>query len=103
MATGDKRRAPRVRHDSVLEIFDDRGRLIDAVVRLVDVSAVGAAFASTLALSKGETVRARLRLLDSDPLEIRGRVVRVQEKANFSVYGIEFESVTVSDARRRSS
>lgn len=103
MAAPDKRRAPRIRHDSVLEIYDDRGRLLDAVIRLIDVSAVGAAFASTVAFAKGETVRARLRLLNADPLEIRGRVVRIQEKTNYSVYGIEFESVVPSDARRRSS
>jgi hypothetical protein len=91
------RRSPRVRHDSVLEILDDSGRLLDGVARIIDVSSVGVCFSTTHRFAKGEKITARLRLMDAGVLQITGRVIRVKEKTNSTVYAVEFDSV--KDAR----
>jgi len=93
MDAKEKRRARRVKHDSVLEIFDKGGHLVAGVGRLVNFSAVGACFSTTQILTKGEKLRARLRLLKEGPLEVAARVVWSRKKPNSILYGIEFESV----------
>jgi len=89
----ETRRSPRVPHDSVLELYDAEGRLTAGGVTLVDVSAVGASFTTTRVFVKGEKVRGRLRLLDAGVLEVAGRVVRLKERTNSTLYGVEFDSV----------
>lgn len=91
--TKDTRRSPRVRHDSVLELYDEEGRLAAGAATLVDVSSVGISFTTTRAFAKGAQVRGRLRLLDAGVLEITGRVVRLKERTNSTLYGVEFDSV----------
>ncbi|OGR95774.1 MAG: hypothetical protein A2V88_15095 [Elusimicrobia bacterium RBG_16_66_12] len=91
--THEARRSPRFRHDSVLEILDETGGVLLDIVRLVDVSSVGASFATTHAFAKGARIHARLRLLKAGVLKITARVVRVKEKANATLYAVEFESV----------
>ena len=93
MPAKDARRGPRSRHDSVLEILDETGGVLLDIVRLVDVSSVGLSFATTHVFAKGSVIHARLRLLNAGVLTIMGRVVRVKEKTNSTLYPVEFESV----------
>ena len=97
----ETRRAPRVRHDSVLELYDEEGRLTVDVLTLVDVSSVGASFSTTHPFAKGAKIRGRLRLLDAGVLEIEGRVVRFKERTNSTLYAMEFDSVRA--VRRRTA
>ena len=87
------RRGIRQRHDSVLEIFDESGRLLAEVARLSDVSSVGISFTTTRAFSKGEKIRGRLRLMNAGVLEIKGKVVRIKERTNTTLYAVEFDEV----------
>jgi hypothetical protein len=86
----EKRRAARVHHDSIPELYDETGRLLEENVRLVDVSATGAQIATTATLVKGSTIRGRLRLLKEGVVSFGGRVLWAKEKENFILYGIEF-------------
>ncbi|MFA5975874.1 MAG: PilZ domain-containing protein [Elusimicrobiota bacterium] len=90
MVAKEKRRAPRARHNSVLEILDQGGHSIAEIGRLVNFSAVGACFSSTRVFGKGEKLYARLRLLKEGVLMVTARVVWVQKKTNAILYGIEF-------------
>ncbi|HVA65940.1 MAG TPA: PilZ domain-containing protein [Elusimicrobiota bacterium] len=92
MNSKEKRRAPRAKHDSVLEIHDGAGQVILNVARLVDVSANGACFSSTTVFPVGQEVAARLRLLKEGLLEIRGRIIWAKKKSNATLYGIAFET-----------
>ena len=78
-------------HDSTLELYDEQGGLIADALILVDVSAVGASFSTTRAFAKGAKVRGRLRLFGTGVIEISGRVVRVKEKTNSTLYALEFD------------
>ncbi len=89
----EKRRAPRARHDSVVEIFDSEGHLIIGIGRLVNFSNVGICFSSTKVLEKGKPLVARVRLLKEGALEVSARVVWVKKKPNSMCYGIEFDSI----------
>ncbi len=89
----DRRLTIRRPHDSVLEILGRSGRVLVRVARLVDVSANGARFTTTLTLRPGRALRARLRLLGEGVLEIEGRVVWARRRANSMQYGLAFESV----------
>ena len=77
----------------MLELYDEKGGLLRGAARLVDLSSVGARFASTLALPKGQHVRGRLRLMHIGALDIAGRIVRIKEGSNATLYGIEFDAV----------
>jgi hypothetical protein len=90
--TKETRRASRYPHDSVLEILGDPDSAPAGAVRLVDVSSLGASFASTRVFAKGAPIHARLRLLNAGVLEITGTVVRIKEKTNFTLYGVKFDS-----------
>lgn len=87
----EARRAARQPHDSVLEILDGSGRMSGGVARLVDVSSRGASFTTVRAFVKGARIHARMRLLNAGVLEIMGKVVRIKEKANFTLYAVEFD------------
>lgn len=91
MKSRENRRAPRHRHDSVLEIFDDSGHLIMGIGRLVNFSNVGACFSATKMFTKGQKLQARLRLLKEGRIEVAARVVWVRRRTNSILYGIEFE------------
>jgi hypothetical protein len=39
----------------------------------------------------GAPIRARLRLLKSGVLDVRGTVVRVEEKTNYTLYAVKFD------------
>ncbi|MFI5360952.1 MAG: PilZ domain-containing protein [Elusimicrobiota bacterium] len=93
MRTNEKRRAPRTRHDSVLELYDECGRLSPSNARLVDFSAVGARIATPAAFAKGSRVRGRMRLLRDGALDMTGRIVRIEPGTNFRRYAIEFDDV----------
>ncbi|MBU2572980.1 MAG: PilZ domain-containing protein [Elusimicrobia bacterium] len=93
MPAEDKRRAPRQRHDSVLELYDEFGKLIVGIGKLVDFSMVGACFSTTKLLADGERVNARLRLLQEGVLDISAHVVWSRRQANATLYGIEFDLV----------
>ncbi len=87
----DSRRAPRARHDSVLELYDSSGKFIAGIGRLIDVSRSGACFASNLSLPEGEKFSARLRLLGEAIHDCRARIIWARRKNNAILYGIEFE------------
>ena len=89
----EARRSPRTPHDSVLELYDAEGRLLADVLKLVDVSTVGASFSTTRTFAKGAKIRGRLRLLGVGVLEIAGRIVRLKERTNSNLYGLESDSV----------
>jgi len=97
--TKEARRGARFRHDSVLELTDGSGSLLSEAARIVDVSSVGVSFTTTHVLARGERVRARMRLLGIGVLEIEGRVVRIKENSNSTLYAVEFDSVR--ENRRR--
>ena len=92
MKPNEKRRAPRVRHDSVVEILDASGTILIGTARLVDFSKVGLCIAGSLAVSPGDAVHARVRLLREGILEIVGRVVWLRKKPTGCQYGISAES-----------
>lgn len=89
----EKRRAPRQRHVSAIEIFNDSGHFITAVGRLLDFSAVGACFSSPTKLSVKEKLQVRLRLLKNTKVEMTARVVWSKRRGSAHVYGIEFERI----------
>lgn len=93
MSGTDKRRAPRRKHDSVLELYDQDGQLITGIGRLVDFSRVGACFTSSKRLAVGDRLRARLRLLKEGPLDVDAQVVWTRKRQNSVLYGIEFKTV----------
>lgn len=88
----DKRRAPRNKHDSVIEIFDAEGK-VAATGRLVDFSTVGASFSVGDPVVMPEKFRARLRFIDKGVLEAEARVVRITREKNSTHYGIKFDSL----------
>ena len=89
----DKRRAPRSKHDSVLELYDEEGHFITGTGRLVNFSKVGVCLSTTKTLKTGERLRARLRLLREGTLEVSARVVWAHKKPNTVLYGLAFDSV----------
>jgi hypothetical protein len=89
----DKRRAPRVSHNSVVEIYDESGREIAATGRLVDFSKVGVCFSSTSQFTVNTELRLRLRILREGRLYVRGRIVWAKKQANRILYGLEFQKV----------
>lgn len=91
--TKEARRASRYPHDSVLEIIDDSDGMPGEVARLVDVSSLGVSFTTVRVFAKGAPIRARMRLLNTGVLEIKGTVVRIKEKANCTLYGVKYDSV----------
>lgn len=91
--TKEARRASRYPHDSVVEFIDETDGMPGDVARLVDVSSLGASFTTLRVFAKGAPIHARLRTLDSGVLEIKGTVVRIKEKTNFTLYGVRFDSV----------
>lgn len=93
MHTKEGRRAPRTKHDSVVEIYDDGGHLIIGIGRLVNYSNVGICFTSSKALKLGQRVHARVRLLKEGALEISSRVVWQKKRSAGYQYGIEFDSI----------
>ena len=93
MKTHEKRRAPRSKHDSILEIYDIEGNLITGIGRLVNVSKVGVCFSSTKVLAVGEKLRARLRLLKEGTLEVAAHIVWARRKPNARLYGLAFDVV----------
>ena len=92
MLNNDHRRAKRDQHDSAIELFGKKGKLI-AVGRLVDFSMSGASFRAELLLAVGAQVRARLRLLEKGTLDISARVVWSRKDAGTNLYGIKFDSI----------
>lgn len=90
----ENRRSSRAKHDSVLEIHDEAGKFIADIGRLVNVSIHGVCFSSIAPMAVGQKIQGRLRLLKEGILDIQGRVVWARKKANATLYGIEFESVS---------
>ena len=88
----DKRRAPRNRHNSVIEIFDVEGK-VAASGRLIDFSTVGASFSVGDPVVMPDKFRARLRFLDKGVLEAGARVVWTRRERNTTLYGIVFDSL----------
>lgn len=88
----DKRRAQRDKHDSVVEIFGEAGKL-RGTGRLADYSASGISFTSEQAFAKGDKFTARLRLLEKGVLDVTGEVVWARKDGARGLYGVRFESV----------
>lgn len=88
-----KRRAERVRNDSVLEGFGRDGKKLLWSGRLVDHSAAGACFTTEKVLAVGARVRARMRVFGRGYVEISARVVRAGKKDRLNLYGIRYDLV----------
>lgn len=88
----DKRQAERNRHDSVIEIFDEKGKFF-ASGRLTDFSETGAAFSIAGPVKLPEKFRARLRLLSKGVLEAEAQLVRTRKENNVTHYGVKFNSL----------
>jgi len=86
----ENRRAKRDPHDSVLELFDDSGKLITGIGRLVNVSKTGACFSSTKTYEKGKPLRARIRTLRDGVTECAAEIVWVRKKPTVTLYGVRF-------------
>lgn len=99
----EKRRAPRAKHDSVLDIFDESGKRVACVATLFDVSTIGVSFRSTRTFAKGTRVLARLRLLEEGIRDISGRIIRVKDFNNYTLYGVAFDRVVVPMMLKRSA
>jgi hypothetical protein len=89
----ENRRAPRHRHDSVMEIYDESGHLITGIGRLIDFSKVGVCFSTTKVLKTGEPLHARLRLLKEGVIEVAAHVVWMKKRPNVFLYGLAFDDV----------
>lgn len=92
MNNKNKRRAARDRHDSVVEILDGSGKLLDTG-RLVDISDVGAALRTASPLAVDGQVRLRLRLIEKGVLEVTGTVVWERRADPLKLFGVRFDSV----------
>jgi hypothetical protein len=77
-----------------LEIFDASGHLIEAIGRVINISDLGACFSSTLELTQGQPVRARMKLPNADWLDVLGEIVWTRRMARVTQCGIEFKSVS---------
>lgn len=88
----EKRRGTREKHDSVLDLFDEKGGRLTCVASLVDVSTTGASFKSTYVFKKGQFIRARLSILGKGVLDITGHIVRIKELSNYTQYAVAFDS-----------
>lgn len=88
----DKRRARRDSHDSVVEIFDQDGKL-RCTGRMADFSDSGISFASDGAFEKGEKVKIRVRLLHKGVLDADGEIVWARRVNNRDLYGVKFSSL----------
>jgi hypothetical protein len=88
----DKRRAERNNHDSVIELFDEKGKFF-ASGRLTDFSELGASFSIAEPAALPEKFRARLRLLSKGVLEVEAQVVRTRKDRNTTHYAVKFNGV----------
>ncbi len=88
----DKRKAERKNHDSVIELFDEKGKFFSSG-RLSDFSDVGASFSIADPVTLPEKFRARLRLLSKGVLEAEAQVVRTRKEKNTTHYAVKFTSV----------
>jgi len=89
----EKRRAPRDKHDSVIEIFNIEGK-VACVGRLIDFSQAGASFLAGIPIVLPYKFRVRLRILNKGVLEARARVAWTRRQKNATRYGIVFDSLT---------
>lgn len=88
----EKRRAPRSKHDSVIEIFNVEGK-VACECRLIDFSQAGASFFSGVPIVMPDRFRVRLRFLDKGVLEAEARVAWTRRQKNATRYGIVFDSL----------
>lgn len=89
----ENRRAPRKKHNSVLELLDPQTHQVQNITRLVDVSTVGLCFSSPHEFKVGTKLSGRLRLLKEGVLLIQGHVVWVRRESNVYLCGLAFDSV----------
>ena len=88
----EKRRSPRAKHDSVIEIFNVEGK-VACEGRLIDFSQAGASFSLGVPVVMPDSFRVRLRILDKGVLEARARVAWTRRQKNAMRYGIVFDSL----------
>lgn len=92
MPANHKRRAQRDKHDSVIEFFDDTGKLFMTGI-LVNCSRSGACFSTTHTMPRGQRLSANIRLLGKDVMKITARVVWSRMEHNTHLCGIEFDTI----------
>jgi hypothetical protein len=92
MTGKEKRRSPRNKHDSVIEIFNVEGK-VACEGRLIDFSQAGASFSSAVPIVMPDKFRVRLRILDKGVLEAQARVAWMRRQKNVTRYGIVFDSL----------
>jgi len=88
-----KRRFPRQRHNSVLEIYGESSKTIAWTAKMLNFSMGGVSFATTKLLEKGTYLRARIRVMGKGVMEISGEIVWGRKGTNFNTYGVRFDSV----------
>jgi len=88
----EKRRAPRAKHDSIIEILNVEGR-VACEGRLIDFSQVGASFYVGVPIVMPDKFRVRLRFLDKGVFEAEARVAWTRRQKNATRYGIVFDTL----------
>ncbi|MCX5785773.1 MAG: PilZ domain-containing protein [Elusimicrobia bacterium] len=88
----EKRRAARIKHNTVIDILDMEGE-VAVSSRLIDVSATGASFSMGDPLPIAGRFGARLRFMDKSVIEVKAHVVWTRKEKNLLRYGIKFDSL----------
>jgi len=88
----EKRRAPRARHDSVIEIFNVEGE-VSCIGRLIDFSSVGASFSVGVPIVMPDKFHVRMRFMGKGVFEAQARVAWTRRQKNATRYGIVFDSL----------
>lgn len=88
----DKRCASRSCHDSVVEIWSEKGKLLETG-RMSDFSETGAAFRTARQFAVGDRLRLRIRLLEKGVMDGTAVVVRSGKDGALNLYGVRFEKI----------
>jgi len=90
--TDERRRAPRIRDHSILQLAADLETSGAQAGRLLNLSSTGACFVCAQALKKGERFLGMLFLSHANPQGITARVVWSKREGDRTLYGIQFDS-----------
>ena len=95
----ERRSAPRVPIDLVIELYDESGNLLRGVGHLMDLSSSGARLRTQLLMSHQAEVRLHLRLGRGLLLQLEAKVVWRKDSGNEKHYGVEL--IRVSDEQKQ--
>lgn len=83
---------PRAATDFVVEVYDETGRRLRGISRLLDLSVAGACVDSTSEWGVGERLTVRVLLNGSDLLRLPGAVVWRRAFSKTTRYGLQFSA-----------